>query len=325
EQVQLALERLLPELRDLEQRNIFSKEEISDIVAKRRSHELSLAKRDVRPADYLRYIEYESKLEKLRKIRANRMKPLHQLDSKGRPLKQKKKKSLSDHSIQAHITHLHQLSVRRFPHSQHLWDALLSHALSQSSPLLVSKTLSSAIALHPTISKYWVMASHWESEGDERGLGGGNPEAARRFCMRGLRFLKGGSEEMDVWKEWVRVEVSNAERVRKRWEVLGIGKDGEDFSKFGKKTVDKEDGMDVDEEEEDQEELADDRLEEPENELMDQTAKAVQQPQLSGPDAIKEGAVVRLVLDSCLSCSFPSLLPSSFEKPHSLAELSMKI
>lgn len=86
-------ERFLPEYRDLLRRNIFDKvraavcypsrigidtpirpqDEISDIVRQRKGFERSLASRDVKPADYLRYIEYETRLEKLRKLRASRI------------------------------------------------------------------------------------------------------------------------------------------------------------------------------------------------------------------------------------------------------------
>lgn len=51
----------------------YIQDEISDIVAQRRSHEVALSKRDVKPVDYLRYIEYEKKLERLRKSRASRL------------------------------------------------------------------------------------------------------------------------------------------------------------------------------------------------------------------------------------------------------------
>ena len=93
EKVQLALERFLPELRDLQRKKIFSEvrfrllsaffynfsisflspqEEISEIVTKRRAFEVACSKRDVKPVDFLRYLEYEVRLEKLRKLRAKR-------------------------------------------------------------------------------------------------------------------------------------------------------------------------------------------------------------------------------------------------------------
>ncbi|KAL8287363.1 hypothetical protein RQP46_003815 [Phenoliferia psychrophenolica] len=283
EKVQLSLERFLPELRDLERKNIFSKDEISDIVTKRRAHEVAVSKREVKPIDYLRYIEYEGRLEKLRKVRAGRIKVAT-------------RKTLSDHSIAAHITHLHRLSTRRFPSSIVLWDAALAHALSQASPLLVSRTLSSAIAMHPTHVKYWLLASRWESEGDRKGMGGGNTEAARRLCMRALRFLKGADGEEEVWAEWVRVEVVYVERIKKRWEMLGIGK------KDDAAVVEQEDKMVVEGEESEEVDLS--ALEQSEGQAsaaLDQAVKEVETTAVSGQEAIRDGAVVRVVLDSCLT------------------------
>lgn len=272
--------------------------------------------RGTKPADYLRYIEYERRLEKLRKARAARLRESPSSWARSRrwavltpvppPAETESTKSLSDHSIPAHITQLHRLSVRRFPESLTLWDAFIAHALSQSSPNLVSRTLSSAIAMHPTHTPYWIMASQWESEGDRKGMGGGNAEAARRLCMRALRFLKGnrgeagrneGPEEA-VWREWIRVEVSFVEKLRARWQVLGLGK-----GKGGKEEIIRVKGANGeadggDEEEEIQlpvtegDDAGDARLEE---ELTEQAK--------SGQEALLDGAIVRLVIDNLLKCA----------------------
>ncbi|BGP33859.1 U3 snoRNP protein [Rhodotorula toruloides] len=292
EKVQLALERLIPELRDLEDKGIFNKDEIHDIVAKRRAFEMGLAQgRGTKPADYLRYIEYERRLEKLRKARAAR-------------LQTESKKSLSDHSIPAHITQLHRLSVRRFPESLTLWDAFIAHALSQSSPNLVSRTLSSAIAMHPTHTPYWIMASQWESEGDRKGMGGGNAEAARRLCMRALRFLKGKKGEKEglegpeeaIWREWIRVEVSFVEKLRGRWQVLGLGK-----GKGGKEDIIRVKGAsgEADEGDETEEEIQLPTDEDGDHEDA-QLAEEMMEQAKSGQEALLDGAIVRLVIDNLL-------------------------
>ncbi|GAA5878944.1 hypothetical protein JCM8547_003254 [Rhodosporidiobolus lusitaniae] len=290
EKVQLALERFLPELRDLEQKGVFNKNEISDIVSKRRGFEMGLAQgRGTKPLDYLRYIEYERRLEKLRRARLAR-------------ITTENKHSLSDYSISAHITQLHRLAVRRFPQSLAMWDAFIAHSLTQASPLLVSRTLSSAIAMHPTHTAYWIMASQWESEGDRRGMGGGNTEAARRLCMRALRFLKGkrvegkeGDEEA-VWKEWIRLEVAFVEKLRGRMQVLGIGKGvQEDIVRVKEKKV----GEDEEEEEEEDAGVAVPTLEGEAGD-DDEAAAEVDAKVLSGQEAILDGAIVRLVIDNLL-------------------------
>ena len=42
--------------------------------------------------------------------------------------------------------------------------------------------------------------------------------------MRALRFTKAGTPEdsRKIWIEWIRLEISFIERMRKRWELLGI-------------------------------------------------------------------------------------------------------
>lgn len=221
------------------------------------------------------------------------------------PAETESKKSLSDHSIPAHITQLHRLSVRRFPESLTLWDAFIAHALSQSSPNLVSRTLSSAIAMHPTHTPYWIMASQWESEGDRKGMGGGNAEAARRLCMRALRFLKGKKGEKEgmegpeeaIWREWIRVEVSFVEKLRGRWQVLGLGK-----GKGGKEIIRvKGANGEADEGDEEEEEIQLPTTEEGDDQDA-QLAEEMTEQAKSGQEALLDGAIVRLVIDNLLKC-----------------------
>ncbi|KAM0790144.1 hypothetical protein ACM66B_005466 [Microbotryomycetes sp. NB124-2] len=298
EKVQLALERLLPELRDLERKKVFTKDEIHDIVTKRREFERALATRDVKPLDFVRYIDYEQKLEKLRRKRAAR-------------IQKTTKRTLSDHSIAAHVTQLHRQSVRRFPESISLWNAFVAHTLTQDSPTLVSRTLSSAIAMHPTHVDFWLMASRWESEGDEKGMGGGNTEGARRLCMRALRFLNGDKhKEARVWQEWIRLETSFAEKTRARWTLLGIGKgkNGTEEIKrvklLGQPDEDEDDAeMHVDEDA--TVELPTPDRDEEHDQILQQ---AVTEQAKSGQEAIIDGAIVKVVLDSCLN-SYDHSLP----------------
>lgn len=67
--VQYRLEKMIPELDDLEKRGLFSKSEIREIVKKRRDFEYRLKRPSTIKEDYLRYIEYEKQLEALRKLR----------------------------------------------------------------------------------------------------------------------------------------------------------------------------------------------------------------------------------------------------------------
>ena len=63
------LERMLPELEDLENRELFTREEIKEIVRKRRDFEYLLKRHSTLKVDYLRYVEYETQLEEFRRSR----------------------------------------------------------------------------------------------------------------------------------------------------------------------------------------------------------------------------------------------------------------
>jgi len=67
--VQEILDNFVPHLQDYLERNIFNKKEIQMIVARRRDSEYLLKRRQARKSDFLRYIQDEERLEKLRNLR----------------------------------------------------------------------------------------------------------------------------------------------------------------------------------------------------------------------------------------------------------------
>lgn len=95
ETVQYYLEQMVPELEDLERKEIFTKvsfqleefscwrlkklkflffqEEIKSIVKKRTNFEYALKRRPAQIIDFLKYIEYEMNLDLLKKKRKNRL------------------------------------------------------------------------------------------------------------------------------------------------------------------------------------------------------------------------------------------------------------
>ncbi len=72
ESVQFHLERMVPELRDLEERGVFTPAEIQAIVRERTTHEYAIHRRVGKRSDHLRYIEYELNLDRLRRKRKAR-------------------------------------------------------------------------------------------------------------------------------------------------------------------------------------------------------------------------------------------------------------
>mgnify|MGYP005684569097 FL=1 len=77
EQVQAALDQMVEPLRDLMDRHIFTESEIRLIVNRRRESEYLLRRRAARKADFIRYIDAEMTLERLRSLRTFKKKRDH--------------------------------------------------------------------------------------------------------------------------------------------------------------------------------------------------------------------------------------------------------
>ena len=75
--VQELLEDMVPELEDLARKRIFSQPEIKEIVRRRRDFEYKLKRRESQKSEYLRYVQYERTLDKLRGKRIFAMAPIH--------------------------------------------------------------------------------------------------------------------------------------------------------------------------------------------------------------------------------------------------------
>ena len=73
ERVQWNQEQMLSELKDLQQKRIFSPAEVREILKKRSAFETALIRRVPRKRDFLAYIEYEMNLERLRRVRVKKL------------------------------------------------------------------------------------------------------------------------------------------------------------------------------------------------------------------------------------------------------------
>jgi len=73
-----------------------------------------------------------------------------------------------------------------------------------------------AIQLHPTTPSLYILAASHE-------LDHLAPSAARSLMQRGIRMNK---ESVDLWREYVKMELDFVEGLRRRWEVLGITEKG---------------------------------------------------------------------------------------------------
>jgi len=193
EKVSLTLERFVAELRDLEEKQVFTPNEISEMVQSRTAHETLIIRSACTPQNFIDYVNYEVRLEKLRKIRSSK-------------LQIKPGSSISTYSIPRHVTHILTIATRRFPTSNMLWSKYIDHIRSLKAPRQLSKVLVQAISAQPNTAKYWLLAiRHEKSEGDVA--------VARKLLMRAVRFLK---KDFSIWEEWIDFEVAFAEETRVR-------------------------------------------------------------------------------------------------------------
>lgn len=110
--VQYRLERMVNELDDLERRGLFTRQEIAEIVKQRRKFEYRLKRPSPLKQDFLAYIEYETQLDSLRRLRKK---------SAAREIKKKMKKSVSDFAGVARIIEIYRMAVTRYKGDIDLW------------------------------------------------------------------------------------------------------------------------------------------------------------------------------------------------------------
>lgn len=113
--VQYRLERMVDELDDLERKGIFTRAEIGEIVKQRRKFEYRLKRPSPLKQDFIAYVDYESQLDELRRLR----KKAASLQSD--ETKTKKKKSVSDFAGVAKIVEIYRLATLRFKGDINLW------------------------------------------------------------------------------------------------------------------------------------------------------------------------------------------------------------
>ncbi|KIM29138.1 hypothetical protein M408DRAFT_8499 [Serendipita vermifera MAFF 305830] len=192
ERVQYSLEASLPELKDLQANGIFSPMEIKEIIKRRTNYELQLIRRQPRKKDFLDYIEYEMALERLRHT----------------PLPH----SLSSHSLVQKQFSIFERATRKFKGDVRLWVQYIDVAKKEGAGNLVGRIVAKALKLHPSSIPLYILAAQHE-------LDQSLPSAARNLLQRGIRI---NNTSIDLWCEYVKMELGWCEFLKRRWETLGI-------------------------------------------------------------------------------------------------------
>ncbi|KAI4372299.1 hypothetical protein MLD38_010545 [Melastoma candidum] len=202
--VQLRVERMVPELEDLERLKLFSREEIREIKNKRLKFEYRLERPSPLKQDFLSYIDYETHLDSLRRLR----KKMSQ--SAGTTItnqnQKRKRKSLSDFSILRRILELYAMAVSRFKGDVNLWFRYLEFCRTRRNGK-IKKALTQVMRLHPKVAGVWIYAAAWEFD---HNLG---VTTARNLMLRGLRHCPTSE---DLWIEYLRMELTYFNKLKAR-------------------------------------------------------------------------------------------------------------
>lgn len=102
--------------------------------------------------------------------------------------------------------------LKKFKDDVALWLQYIRCAQHFRSRALVGRLCARALLVHPAVPALFVLAAQ-----HERTYGGWG--AARVLLQRGVRI---NEESVDLWREWVRLELGFVEALRRRWKVLGL-------------------------------------------------------------------------------------------------------
>ncbi|KAJ6603131.1 U3 small nucleolar RNA-associated protein 6-domain-containing protein [Mycena sp. CBHHK59/15] len=195
---------MLDELKDLVEKNLFTKSETKEIMKRRTLFETALVRRVAKKADFLRYASYEMGLEQLRRKRIARLK------LPAGPA------SISDYALVRRQFHIFERALKKFKADVGLWIQYIDVAKREGANTLVSRVTARALQLHPDTPALYIVAAAHELEH-------GSPSAARTLLQRGIRI---NAESVEMWREYVRMELGFMESLRRRWDVLGLAEKG---------------------------------------------------------------------------------------------------
>lgn len=191
------LEEMLPALEEMEREGVFSREELRLIIKRRTDFEYKLQKRTIEKHDLLNYLEYEVKLDALRKKRSKKLK-----------LKVYNKAAVS---MGKKIHSLFRKGLMKFSDDLSLWMQYIDFCKKTSSHRALGLTYGKLLQNHSNNSDIWLMAAKHEAEEMN------SIENARLLFQKGLRVNK---DSLVLWHEYFRLELMHVDKIKKRKRIL---------------------------------------------------------------------------------------------------------
>ncbi|AET39179.1 snoRNA-binding rRNA-processing protein UTP6 Ecym_4100 [Eremothecium cymbalariae DBVPG len=198
------LEQCIPEIMDLIDKDLFTKNEVNAIMKKRTDFEHRLNSRGSSIRDYMKYIEYEKNVEKLRLKRVKRI------------LQTVRTNSVSDWSIQQRIIFIFQRGCNKFPKELKFWSLYLNHLKSSGTKASYKKihnVYEQLLKHHPANVEIWISCAKYEYEVHA------NFKTCRTVFQTGLRF---NPDVAKLWFEYVKFELTFVTKLLNRRKVMNL-------------------------------------------------------------------------------------------------------
>jgi len=219
EHVQTALDQMVAPLQDLQERGVFSATEIHAIVDRRRESEYALRRRSPRKADFLRYLQAEMDLEKLRQLRSKRLLKQQQQE-KGAlvaAVQANNTKHIGDKHVIQHIHLLWIRTLRKYRSDVSLYLEYAEFCKETHSWRKLSRCYAEALQMHPKQTGLWIeAASHAFFQA-------GSVPNARVMMQRALRI---NPKAADVWLQYFGLELHFIQKMQGRRAILMGNGDG---------------------------------------------------------------------------------------------------
>ena len=220
--VRQILESMVPELDALHERGIFTREELKEVVRRRTDFEYATRRPSgkTKPVDFMRYVEYELKLEELRRLRAKGERAAKAAsDDKAH----RRAKGRAEFCIVRRVHFIFSRAIKKFSGNIPLWRSYFDFCKKHGGSRTFSRTLTKALQLHPNKPGMWIEAASWELNGHR------NEVAARALLQQGLRVCKRSEV---LWLEYFHFELLLARRMQLRREVIKLSNGAADAPSY---------------------------------------------------------------------------------------------
>ena len=198
EVVQSHVEDMLPEVYELQQLGILSPHEAKTVIKTRTDFEYKMRRRISKKDDFLKFIDYELKLEKLKQSRISKMGA----------------SEISEGARYRSLQRIHfifQKCLRKYKTDVFLWIRYLQFCKEVNSSRSLGLAFVESLKYNPKCIKIWIMSAKNEMESNK------NITAARSIFMQGIKL---NEKSVQMWSEYFRLEALYVEKLQKRQQIM---------------------------------------------------------------------------------------------------------